>query len=163
MAMILGIYRANLECKHYVLLTGIRYKYKIRLRPDLAVVKPVTLQQFTFLNRTIECPRSVLYPNPSIFQVGAEDSFNIGLSEDMDALLDRYTDLTTNQFYYKSWHGKWFWTSESYLFALLKERYNICLDADFDLWLVVIRRNNHKLIFKEVLSDRNYWIRSPHK
>ena len=149
-----------MQSKQYSLQSGVKYKLKVRLRPDVAAIKPLyNVEKLNFSNRSKTCTSSILYPNPVLFVAGAEDSLNIGLAQDMDQLMDRYIDITTKPFYYRPWRGKWFWTSESYLMALLEERYKVCLEADWDIWFVVIRKASHKLTFKEPVSDHNYWKR----
>ena len=36
-----GMYRANIAAKEYELAKKIKYAYKVRLRPDTAIVKPI--------------------------------------------------------------------------------------------------------------------------
>jgi len=88
--------------KQYALATGTIYRYKIRLRPDLAVVKPFPpINSINFGNLSRSCLGTIYYPNNVIFPQGAEDSFNIGETAAMDHLLDRYVDLTTKPFIYR--------------------------------------------------------------
>ena len=87
---------------------GISYKYKVRLRPDTAIVKPLPLvsqMDFSGGNKP-ECLTHILYANKVIYKSGNEDWFNIGLAEHMDKLLDRYLDFISTPFVHNS-HKPW--------------------------------------------------------
>ena len=71
---------------------------------------------------------------------GAMDSFNIGLTEDMDHLLDRYVDFTTLPFpelvpvstgiskpVNTTSGAMRKWMAEDFLVGLMRTRYNICI------------------------------------
>jgi hypothetical protein len=139
----------------------VSYKYKIRLRPDLAVVKPFPLpDKISFAGVTSWCNKTVYYPNPYVFIQGAEDSFNIGEAEDMDHLLDRYVDLTTKPFIYRGWRNHNFWNSESYLGAVMEERYHVCFRNYDDIWMVVIRTPTHQTNYtKEPVPGDDEWVK----
>lgn len=66
----------------------------------------------------------------------------MGLTADMDRLLDRYLDFTTTLF------DKWlsrrnYWDLEDHLEALLLLKYSTCLEWFVELWVVVIRPVPH--------------------
>lgn len=56
-----------------------KYKMKIRIRPDIAFLKPVPnpeTYKFTCIGNCL--PKVIYYPVRNIFSVGAEDSINFG-------------------------------------------------------------------------------------
>lgn len=137
-----------------------KYKYKIRLRPDVGLTQPMPLPHQMNFTGDEHCPKVIYHPNPGIMAVGAEDTFNIGESDDMDNLLDRYVDLTTKPFIFRRWRDIRDWTSESYLMALMEERYHICLRSLDAIWMVVLRKPSHtKPIDKETISGEEVWVR----
>jgi hypothetical protein len=138
------MYRANMAAKQYALMKEFTYKYKIRLRPDVALVQPMPLpNQMNFTCYDSTCAKIIYYPNPKILTVGSEDTFNIGEAETMDHVLDRYVDLTTKRFIKNRWRTRPFWNSESFLIALLKEKYNVSLRSHNDIWMLVLRKPDH--------------------
>jgi hypothetical protein len=156
-----GLYRANMAAKQYALMNEFSYKYKIRLRPDCGIIKPIPLPyEIVFTCSDSTCSKIIYHPNKSILLVGAEDTFNIGEAEDMDHVLDRYVDLTTKQFIYRP-HGHFVtWTSETYLAGMLDERYNISLRQLDAIWMVVLRKPDHpkRAYDKEAVSGESSWI-----
>ena len=151
-----GMYRANLGAKQYALAHAISYKYKLRVRPDVALTKPfLTYDQLSFWDggnatkstlsfstgsTTTLCTKRAFCPNTKLMNNGAMDSFNIGLTEDMDHLLDRYVDFTTLPFPelvpVSSGTSKPVnttslamrkWMAEDFLVGLMRSRYNICI------------------------------------
>jgi hypothetical protein len=61
-----GQYRCNLACKQYEISMNLTYKYKVRLRPDVALVMPLPkiadlVQRFTIVRS--ECNSTVYYSN----------------------------------------------------------------------------------------------------
>lgn len=84
----------------------------------------------------------------------------------MDIVLDRYIDLTTKPFKYRSWGNHGFWSSESYLYALLEERYSLRLNEMSDLWIVLLRKNGfQKNRQKEpvIVKEGYFHIRNPNR
>jgi hypothetical protein len=153
-----GIYRANMAAKQFALMREMTYKYKIRLRPDIGLVKPMLLPDQINFNGDVSCKNAIYYPNAAIMAWGAEDTFNIGEAEDMDHLLDRYVDLTTKPFIYRPWRNRTPWTSESYLAGMLDERYHLCLRSMSDLWMVVLRKPDHVRADRTPITDNNIWV-----
>jgi hypothetical protein len=131
-----------LQAKEYSLMSGVKYMYKVRLRPDLAMVKPLpSLDRLNFRDPTSkDCPANVYFPNGQIFYISGEDSFNIGYAEDVDRVLDRYIDLITLPFISSNYGRSPTWSSESNLQEILKQRYHICLVSYFDIWMAKMRR-----------------------
>ena len=137
-----GHYRANLASKEYSVSHKVKYRYKIRLRPDTPLSR--IFPPFTYYNfgpvANKPCKSSVIFPNQKVG--GHNDWFNLGLAADMDRLLDRYVDFTTTVF------DRWvtrrnYWDLEDHLEALLLLRYEICLEWAIELWVVVIRSVPH--------------------
>lgn len=135
-----GMYRANLAAKQHALATGVQYEYKIRLRPDIALVRPFSdLSVFDFSAQG----GMIYYSNPHIYHPGNEDFFNIGRAVHMDPLLDRYLDFISLPLLT---HGvrDWF-IMEEFLVATMSKRYNISMAWHADIWLVVIRVTHHSI------------------
>jgi hypothetical protein len=61
---------------------SLEYSYKVRLRFDVAIVKPIPNMELLSFNETSPlCSGSAIYyPTKIIFGQSAEDSFNIGRS-----------------------------------------------------------------------------------
>lgn len=137
-----GMYRANLMAKQYALYADVVYSHKLRVRPDTAVVKPFPLLSAMDFKPTPTCPNGqIWYANKVIYKSGNEDWFNIGTTETMDHLLDRYIDFTTLP-HVANWRGKDHWDLEDNLIGVM-ERYGVCMNWYYDIWMVVIRRQNH--------------------
>jgi hypothetical protein len=137
--------RANLACKQFATAYGIHYTFKIRLRPDTAFVKPIgPLSNMLFRNPSVQCKKQIYYANTHIYHNGNEDWFNIGLSQDMDHLLDRYHDLTTEIFYGLK-PGRNYFDLEDWLTQIMATKYGVCMGPHESIWMVVIRVNGHTL------------------
>eukprot|EP01038_Epipyxis_sp_PR26KG_P005261 gene5261-7310_t len=153
-----GLYRANLGVKQYMLASGTEYKYKIRMRPDIALVKefpPLTSFDFSPPHGA-PCRSMIYYANKHIYKSGNEDWFDIGLTEDMDHLLDRYVDFVSTPFLSSS-HKAW-WDLEDHLTGLMHSRYGVCMGPKDDIWMVVIRKIQHQTINKWHLEpNKNQW------
>ena len=94
------------------------------------------------------------YPNKMV--AGHNDYFNVGLTADMDRLLDRYLDFTSTLF------DRWltrrnYWDLEDHLEALLLLRYEICLEWFIELWVVVIRPVPHHKENWQPLPIKYHW------
>jgi hypothetical protein len=149
-----GMYRANLAAKEYAKANFIDYTYKARLRPDSAFVKkfPVAL-----LNMKGECAHMIWCPSRVIYGNGWEDSFNFGYADAMDKALDRYEDLLTARFDVPLVRQGTHWDLEDFLTMLLKNRYKTCVSSYYDLWIVVIRKNQWGLNTWIPPSNTNQW------
>lgn len=161
-----GLYRANTAAKEYALSNNIKYTYKVRLRPDTAIVKPLPLSLGEIKFSDDKCKGIIYFPLTMFYIFGSQDSFNIGLADDMDIVLDRYVDLTTKPFKYRPWGNHGFWSSESYLYALLEERYSLCLNEMNDLWVVLIHKNGfEKNRHKEpvIVKEGYFHLRNPNR
>ena len=135
-----GMYRCNLASKQYALSHNITYTYKVRLRPDTAVVKMFPrLSELKFRSETGGCKKTIYYANKYIHKNGAEDWFNVGLAEDMDHLLDRYIDFTSTPFGTNELAKGNHYDAEDYVVGLMRDRYNICMTWESTIWMVVIR------------------------
>lgn len=154
-----------LQAKEYALLKNFQYTYKVRLRPDLAMVKPLPpLDKLTFRDpNSKDCPSTVYFPNGQIFYISGEDSFNIGYAEDVDKVLDRYIDLIAKPFIQSNYGRSRSWSSESNLQAILKQRYNICLISYFDIWMAKMRviGYNKDTFIKKPARIRFDWLQMP--
>jgi hypothetical protein len=140
-----GMYRANLACKQFAAANNVHYTYKIRLRPDTALVKQFPKwSDFKFRDSSPNCHKHVYYANKKIYNNGNEDWFNVGLAEDMDHVLDRYVDITTEIFYGLR-PGKNYFDLENHLVETMAEKYHICMSDYYDVWMVVIRVKGHTL------------------
>jgi hypothetical protein len=107
----------------------VKYKYKIRVRSDEAILQPlpdITNLIFIATNQHNQCltgQRIVYYPNLQTYgETVVEDKLCIGEADAMDHVLDRYVDLTE-----KVSLSDRNWTSDSHMRRMLNERYNICL------------------------------------
>jgi len=146
LAQLHGIYQGNLAAKQYAIEQDIKYKYKVRLRPDTAIVKPfplISTMDFSNLGKP-DCIGHILFANKHIYKSGNEDWFNMGLTEHMDKLLDRYIDFISTPFVHNS-HKSW-WDLENHLMGLMSDRYKICMRPNDDIWMVVIRKVGHKAL-----------------
>jgi hypothetical protein len=130
-----ALFRANLGVKQYMVSQGFEYKYKIRLRPDTAVVKEFPrLSTLDFGPSSQHCQGTILYANKHIYKSGNEDWFNIGLASDMDHLLDRYIDFVATPFLSSS--RKPWWDLEDHLTGLMQQRYKVCMRPQDNIWMV---------------------------
>jgi hypothetical protein len=137
-----GMYRANLMAKQYALYTNTVYSHKIRVRPDTAVVKPFPPLSALDFGPKAGCPNGqIWYANKVIFKTGNEDWFNIGTTQNMDHLLDRYVDFISLS-HVANWRGKDHWDLEDNAIGVM-ERYGVCMNWYYDIWMVVIRKEHH--------------------
>lgn len=152
-----ALYRSNLAAKQYAIANQIHYKYKLRVRPDTAVVKPFpSLSTIPFeAPNGRNCKRNIYFANKVIYKNGNEDWFNIGYAEDMDKLLDRFVDLTSSYFIHNSPH--YYWDLENHLLGLMEYRYKICMNWYFDIWMVVIRKQFHTMNSWKPPKNNNQW------
>lgn len=138
-----GMYRANLASKEYALLTGANYTYKVRVRPDTAVVKPFPPLASMDFNPKQGCPGGqIWFANKVIFKTGNEDWFDIGKADSMNHLLDRYLDFISDSFQVNK-RGKNHWDLEDNLIGIM-EKYGVCMAWYYDIWMVVIRRIDYR-------------------
>ena len=136
------MYRANLAAKQYAVANNIKYTYKVRLRPDTAFVRPApdfATIQFKLSNHP-DCNSMVYYSQKRIRNGNNvnEDWFNFGLTADMDRVLDRYQDFTTELFHGLK-PGRNFFNLESHMLQTMYSKYRICMQQHVDFWVVVIR------------------------
>ncbi len=143
LAQLHAIYRANLAAKEYALVANIEYAYKIRLRPDTAFVKPFpVLASLNFGSLPgRDCNSTIFYASKAIYKNGNEDWFNVGRSNDMDVLLDRYMAFISDPFIHNS--PRSWWDLENHLMGHVEMRHKICLTWYYDIWMVVIRKDHH--------------------
>lgn len=155
-----GMYRGNLACKQYAVSNNVTYKYKIRLRPDTPLTKPIPdINTLNYGSTKSTCNKTVYYSNKAV--TGHSDWFNIGLAEDMDHVLDRYIDFIATDFIWVNPKNsnKWWWDLEDHFERLLHDKYSICIEPAIDIWMVVIRRADHKLLSKIKPKDSvNDWV-----
>ena len=140
-----SMYRANLAAKQFAVANNIKYTYKVRLRPDTAFVKPIPdFATIKFELNLPDCDNIVYYANKKVYTNGNEDWFNFGLAADMDRVLDRYQDLTTEAFYGVK-RGRNYFDLEDHLTQTMFFKYRICMSDHHDVWMVVIRLEGHTL------------------
>lgn len=156
-----GKYRANLACKEYSLSSGIQYKYKIRLRPDMAVVRPI--QNFanitaSFRSTRPSCSSIVYFASKPTGGQGIEDSFNLGLARDMDIVLDRYQEMITGSCESCAKHRLNTWNSELDLNYTLWNSH-ICLESNDDIIVTKTRHRFYRRPLDKVVEDNAYdWV-----
>lgn len=137
-----ALYRGNLAAKQHALCSGVEYAYKIRLRPDTALVRPFPLLSvFNFGAIPPNSDGTIYYASRHIYNNGNEDWFNIGRAIDMDHLLDRYLDFISLPLLHSS-SRSWF-TLENSLVGTLGQRYRINISQHDEIWIVVIRIAGH--------------------
>lgn len=153
-----SLYRANLAAKQHAVIAEVQYSHKIRLRPDTAVVKPFPpLTALKFIGGSNRgCNTTIFFANKVIYRNGNEDWFNIGLAADMDILLDRYIEFISTPFIHNS--RKDWWDLENHLLGVVELRHRICLDWYFDIWMVVIRKENHNYNTWEPRKNDFQWV-----
>jgi hypothetical protein len=156
-----GKYRGNLAAKQYALLSGHDYKYKVRLRPDEAIIKAIPPIQSFGYRRNHRCPGSTIYyPDEDIYGYSAVDSFNIGEASAMDMVLDRYMLLLTrnaNWTMIPRYKDRW-WTSELHLNHSLYNDYGICLKSHKQIVMAKIRKSNYSKPFAHPQRTSMDWI-----
>eukprot|EP01039_Chlorochromonas_danica_P009091 gene9091-10034_t len=136
-----AMYRGNLAAKQYALASGMKYSYKIRLRPDMAVVHPFPdLSAFDFDATSPGTNATIYYANRAIHNNGNEGGFNIGRADDMDHLLDRYVDFISLSHLIST--SKPF-SLEQNLLGIMQVRYKIAMVHHKDISMVIIRVANH--------------------
>ena len=157
LAQLYALFRANLAAKEYALSAKVHYSHKIRLRPDTAFVKPFpALNTIKFIGGSRRnCNTTIYFANKTIYRNGNEDWFNVGLAQDMDILLDRYLEFIATPFIHNSRHD--WWDLENHLIGVVEIRHRICLDWLADIWMVVIRKENHNYNTWEPKKNENQW------
>jgi hypothetical protein len=152
-----GKYEANLAVKEYELAKGIKYKYKIRSRFDLAYVNYFpNISSLTFDDEN--CSSIVYYPNRLYMGLGAEDSFNFGLAEAMDPILDRYMDLIAGPVHNIHENNTGWWNSEAHLVNSVKNKQNLCLLSLKALLVSKMRTKGHKHSYETHLLPAHDWV-----
>lgn len=154
-----GMYKANQASKQYSISHSIEYKYKIRLRPDTPLSKVFpNITSLNFGSTKSSCQSTVYYSNKAV--TGHSDWFNIGLSQDMDYVLDRYVDFISTDFVWVPPAGaKWWYDLEDHFERLLLDKYKICVESADDIWMVIIRRADHTYLTKNNPIEKKYdWV-----
>ena len=154
-----GMYKGNQACKQYSIAYKVNYKYKIRLRPDTPLTKPIpNLNTLNFGSTDSNCNKTVYFSNKAV--TGHSDWFNIGEAADMDYVLDRYIDFIATDFeWIQSNSNKGWWDLEDHFERLLLDKYSICIKDAIEFWMVIIRRADHQLLAKTKPKDNQYdWV-----
>ena len=180
-----GMKQCNEAIMQYETQMGYKFKFKMRLRPDIASTrswtKNITEIDFTmdnkdnhFLSNEINrfkgkpelikahnCTRKIRFASWDGYAGGNEDWFNVGLADDMDVLLNRYTDLTTHprgneetDFFYPP--GPLKWSAEHYIVNVAREK-GICLEHEPSIHMAPVRVLNHKRNVHK-LRDPVTWV-----
>lgn len=144
-----GLYRGNEYSKQHSIHREKEYTFKVRLRPDTAFFAEIPrLEREMFINKENEkiagpfYPTSIQYPNCKVFgncETAAQDSFNFGISTDMDHYFDRYIDMTQKPFLLSPFKNYKWWNSESWMEGLMNKRYNVSLDMNDDFKAFIVR------------------------
>lgn len=151
-----AMFQGNQAAKQYSIASGANYKYKIRLRPDTAFLKPFPEPDtLNFGPLHAGSVGTIYYANRHIYNNGNEDWFNIGLANHMDILFNRYLDFTSEPLLHSS-HKDHF-TMENFLEEMLGIRYNLALTGYDDIWMVVIRVAHHVMNTWEPPPNTNNW------
>ena len=133
-----GMYRSNLASKQFSMSNGLSYQYKIRIRPDVSLIKP--FPTFDRLNFTGDGCGKIIIPSKKFMRFCAEDCFNVGCARDMDHLLDRYIDFISLP--YPEPNCKW--GGESFVEKLMMIRYNVTLESNSDVQMLQIRSQSEE-------------------
>lgn len=125
--------------------TGVRYAYKVRLRPDQAWQRDVPPLPSLNLSRS-----EVLFASRAIGKA-TEDMFAVGRAEPMDVLLDRFPFIhnftrSASPFHRKHISSGWGrhgtgWTSEEFLFLHLRA-HNVTLRPHAGFRCFIVRPAN---------------------
>lgn len=155
-----GMYQANQAAIQYAHANHIHYAYKIRLRPDTAIIQPfpdIRTLDFSMPAKTAKhCKTKILFSSLAIFRMGNPDWFNVGLASDMNHLLNRYLDFVYEPFP-KALQNKKEWILEEHLMALMQEKYGVCLHDAKNILMIVVRKIGHAKvnhIKREVEQDK---------
>ena len=132
------MYRSNLASKQFSMSNGLSYQYKIRIRPDVSLIKP--FPTFDRLNFTGDGCGKIIIPSKKFMRFCAEDCFNVGCARDMDHLLDRYIDFISLP--YPEPNCKW--GGESFVEKLMMIRYNVTLESNSDVQMLQIRSQSEE-------------------
>lgn len=142
---------------------GLQYRFKIRIRPDIALVAKVpSPETYKFDHSDPNCKgKAIYYPYEPIFGVSAEDSFNFGEAKDMDHLLDRYMELVAEPFqFFQNIRSKTMqWNSEYHLKGLLQTKYNSCLIQHGDMWMLKVRRSDYARPWDPPTHIKQDWMK----
>jgi hypothetical protein len=144
-----GMYQGNLAAKEYAVAAGITYKYKARVRPDVAFVRILNTTELKSMNfgqnaRRAECKRTIYHANTALYRNSAvEDFFNFGLASDMDHLLDRYFEITTQPFVF-DFKDRDDWKLEDHLKESLLRNHESCQENWDQIWMVILRRSDYR-------------------
>jgi hypothetical protein len=142
-----GLYMGNKYAKQFSIHREYQYGYKIRLRPDTAFLSVTPMLVRSMFATNPNAPTSVQFANCEVFgscSGGVEDTFNVGLADDMDHYFDRYVDLTEKEFIYAPFSEYKWWNPESWMIGLLKVRYNISVEMNNEFRVIVVRTKDWK-------------------
>jgi hypothetical protein len=157
-----GKYRANYAAKEQAILIGKNYTYKVRIRPDEAMIKPLPpLTDFAFRNSSPDCKRgTIYYPNITLFGYSAIDSFNIGQANDMDKLFNRFVYLATEplEVMWPKMKQNHHWNSERHIRHMLWAMFGICMRTHPNFLATKIRRNNHTKPLTNIPRVGEDWV-----
>lgn len=97
----MGKYEINRLVKEYSEFAHKKYRYKIRLRHDEAMVHPFPdIDTFNFFNYAVNPDeankRNIFYPDYFFHGFSAQDSVDFGYADDMDLVMDRLQELLVN-------------------------------------------------------------------
>mmetsp|Transcript_26312 Transcript_26312/g.25151 ORF Transcript_26312/g.25151 Transcript_26312/m.25151 type:complete len:344 (+) Transcript_26312:61-1092(+) len=161
-----GIDRCNEAIKKYSASTGVKYKYKMRLREDMVWNKPIglinemQLVTGTFIEKK-KCNKTIYITHRETFPGGNEDTFAFGLSDLMDVRMSAFRHFTTDPLskttallanHMNSRHG---WNSEIYLTNLLLLN-GICLKSDIRFQGMIVRSADHNFKSHDTESQFNF-------
>jgi len=123
----------NQIARNYSAATNTTYRWKMRMRTDLAFVHPIPPLASLDLGNRLH-PK-VRHTSARYFPGANQDSFAVGEAWVMDVFFDRYRDVYTH-FYTATKEG---WTLEGYLASYMLEKLNATLHGDDNLRGVIVR------------------------
>jgi FkbM family methyltransferase len=125
-------YLCNQFVLNYSALTGTTYRWKMRMRTDLALIHPIP--SLASLDLGDRSHPKVRRTSPRYFAGANQDTFGVGEAWVMDVYFDRYRAVYTHP--YTATDG---WSLEKFLTVYMQEKLNATLHGDDELRGVLVR------------------------
>jgi hypothetical protein len=127
-----GMHRCTVMIQQYVIESGVKYDYVIRLRPDMAMYEPMAPISSLLSQRNV-----IKHVDFFVCAGGEKDWFGVGYYDSMIPYLQRYLALQTvgnelNLSFFDPIDNtpKTVWTAELFLVRYMKTYFNVTLEGD---------------------------------
>ena len=130
-----GMHRCSVTIQQYVIKSGLKYDYIIRLRPDMAMYEPMAPISSLLSQRNV-----IKHVDSSVCPGGEKDWFGVGYYDAMIPYLQRYLALQTvgdelnlsftSRLNFTRVSRKTVWTAEVFLVRYMQAYFNVTLVGD---------------------------------